>query len=137
MTSARLAVMALDATLRTAASALSNRNIGLLVICDGNRRAIGVVSKSDIVSHLTNVGVTETPISNLMSRNIVFCRPEDDLYSTWQSMTAQSLQNMPVLGIDSTPQGVLDIRDAFKALYEQEEYEERLLLNYIAGVGYQ
>jgi hypothetical protein len=44
---------------------------------------------------------------------------------------------MPILGPDAKPIGVLDIRDALRALFEQEEYEERLLINYIAGVGYQ
>jgi hypothetical protein len=29
----------------------------------------------------------------------------------------------------------LDNRDALKALYEQEEYQERLLSNYVADVG--
>jgi hypothetical protein len=33
--------------------------------------------------------------------------------------------------------GVLDIRDAFEVLFEQEEYQEGLLVNYVAGVGYQ
>ena len=72
-----------------------------------------------------------------MSRNIVSCSPEDDLYATWQRMAAQSLQNIPVLSADLKPLGVLDIRDALKTLFEQEENQERLLSNYIAGVGYQ
>jgi CBS domain-containing protein len=137
MTSARLVVIAIDATLRTAAFALSHPHVGLLVVCDESGRAAAVVSKSDIVRHLANVGVIETPIANLMSRNIVFCRPEDDLHATWQRMAAQSLQNLPVLDTDSRPLGVLDIRDALEVLFEQEEYQERLLVNYIAGVGYQ
>jgi hypothetical protein len=44
---------------------------------------------------------------------------------------------MPVLGTDSKPLGVLDIRDALKVLFEQEEYQEQMLFNYVAGVGYQ
>jgi hypothetical protein len=52
-------------------------------------------------------------------------------------MAAQSLQNIPVLSTHSTPVGVLDIRDALNVLFEQEEQDERLLINYIAGVGYQ
>jgi CBS domain-containing protein len=137
MTAARLAVIAIDASLRNAAVALSNRHIGLLVVCDENRMAAGVVSKSDIVRHLSGVGVAETPVANLMSRNIVSCSPEDDLYATWQRMAAEGLQNMPVLGTGSKPLGVLDIRDVLKALFEQEEYQERLLCNYVAGIGYQ
>lgn len=137
MISARLAVIAVDATLRTAAFALSRSHIGLVIVCDENRKATGVVSKSDIVRHLTNAGVVEASVAALMSRNIVSCSPEDDLYATWQRMAAQSLQNIPVLSADSKPLGVLDIRDALKALFEQEKYQEQLLFNYVTGVGYQ
>jgi CBS domain-containing protein len=137
MTSARLVVVSTDATLRTAASALSSPHIGLIVVCDENGEAAGVVSKSDLVRYLTSMGVTEAPVSTLMSPNIISCRPEDDLYATWQMMEAQSLQNMPVISTDAKPLGVLDIRDALKVLFEQEEYQERLLLNYVAGAGYQ
>ena len=137
MTSARLAVIAIGATLRAAACALSNRDIGLVIVCDGHGNAAGVVSKLDIVRHLTGVGGMEASVENLMSRNVVACRPEDDLYVTWQQMAPQSLQNIPVLAADGKPLGVLDIRDALKVLFEQEEYQERLLVNYVAGVGYQ
>jgi CBS domain-containing protein len=136
-TSARLAVIAVDATLRAAALALSHAHIGLLIVCDGNGRAAGVVSKSDIVRHVATAGLAEAPIAALMSRNVVSCRPADDLYATWQRMAAQNLQNMPVLTADLMPLGILDIRDALKVLFEQEEYQEQLLINYVAGVGYQ
>ncbi len=72
-----------------------------------------------------------------MSRNVRSCRREDDLYATWQRMAGQNLQNMPVLSAELVPVGVLDIRDALKVLFEQEEYQEQLLINYVAGVGYQ
>jgi hypothetical protein len=52
-------------------------------------------------------------------------------------MAARNLQNIPVLSADSKPLGALDIRDALKVLFEQEEYQEQLLSNYVAGVGYQ
>ena len=72
-----------------------------------------------------------------MSRTIVSCRSTDDVHDVWQTMATQGLQNVPVLGAGSKPLGILDIRDAMKALFEQEEYQERLLTNYIAGIGYQ
>ena len=136
-TAARLVVITTDTLLRSAAIALSNPRIGLLVVCDERQRATGVVSKSDILRHLSDVGVAETQVAALMSRNIVSCGPEDDLYAIWQKMAAMSLQNLPVLDVDSKPLGVLDIRDALKILLEQEEYQERLLTNYVAGIGYQ
>jgi CBS domain-containing protein len=137
LTSARLVVISTDATLRTAASALSSRHIGLIIVCNNRNKAIGVVSKSDIIRHLTSVGLTETPVVTLMSPDIVSCRPDDDLYATWQMMTTEGRQNVPVLSTDLVPLGVLDIRDALKTLLQEEKYQEQLLLNYVAGVGYQ
>jgi CBS domain-containing protein len=137
VTKARLAVIATNATLRNAAVALSGPDIGLVVICEENGSVAGVVSKSDLVRHLMLDGIPDAPVAVQMSRDIVSCRPEDDLYSTWKVMAAGSLQNIPVLGTDSKPIGVLDIRDAMKGLFEHEEYQERLLFDYVAGVGYQ
>jgi hypothetical protein len=51
-------------------------------------------------------------------------------------MAARGLQNVPVLGKGEKPLGILDIRDALAALLDEEQYQERLLANYIAGVGY-
>jgi CBS domain-containing protein len=135
--SARLVTIATDATVRTAASAFSSPHVGLLVVCDENGTIAGVVSKSDLVRHLTRAELVQAPIAALMSRDVVSCSLDDDLYAAWQRMAARSLQNIPVLGTDAKPLGVLDIRDALKALFEQEEYQERLLSNYVGGVGYQ
>lgn len=137
MTSARLATVTASATLLTAARVLSRPQVGFVIVCDESGRAAGVLSKSDVIRHLTNAGMTEASATNVMSRSIVSCRPQDDLYATWQKMAARSLQNMPVLGTDLMPLGVLDIRDALRALFMNEEYQERLLQNYIDGVGYQ
>jgi predicted transcriptional regulator len=72
-----------------------------------------------------------------MSRKIISCDPADELQAAWQTMVDRRLQNMPVLGADLKPLGVLDIRDAMKVLYEQEQLQEHMLADYIAGIGYQ
>jgi CBS domain-containing protein len=137
VTKARLAVIATNGTLRNAAVALSGPHIGLVVICAENGTVAGVVSKSDLVRYLMLDAIPDASVVVQMSRDIVSCRPEDDLYSTWKVMVAGGFQNIPVLGTDSKPLGVLDIRDAMKALFEHEEHQERLLFDYVASVGYQ
>jgi CBS domain-containing protein len=136
-TSARLMTIDVGATLRAAALLFSRPGIGLVVVCHGNGGAAGVLSKSDLVRHLANSGPMQTTAATLMSQPIVYCTPDDDVHSVWQTMAAHGLQNMPVLGVDRKPLGILDIRDAMKELFEQEELQERLLTNYIAGIGYQ
>jgi signal-transduction protein with cAMP-binding, CBS, and nucleotidyltransferase domain len=137
VTSVRLMVIDAGATLQIAALALLRPGIGLLVACDNNGRAAGVISKSDLVRCLTWSAPTEMTATDLMSSRIISCSPNDDLYDIWKMMAAQSLQNVPVLNQDLIPLGMLDIRDAIKALFEQEEYQEHLLANYVAGIGYQ
>jgi CBS domain-containing protein len=137
MTSPRLRVISTDAEIRAAALALSKPDVGLVVVCHHDGAAVGVLSKSDLVRHLARSGSAGARAATLMSRHVISCRPDDDVHAIWQAMTAQAIQNVPVLGADSKPLGVLDIRDAMKVLLEQGEFEERLLANYIAGIGYQ
>jgi CBS domain-containing protein len=134
ITSTRLRVINTEATLQVAALSLSNPGIGLVIVCNGNGRAAGVLSKSDLIRHLAHREPAEP--STLMSREIISCDPDDDVHDVWRTMVARGLQNVPVLAADSKPSGVLDIRDAMKALFEQEEFQERMLTNYIAGIGY-
>jgi CBS domain-containing protein len=129
-------VIGTDATVQAAALALNEPAIGLVVVCHHGGEAAGVLSKSDLVRHLALSGSAGATAATLMTRRVVSCRPDDDVHAIWQAMTAQALQNMPVLGADSKPLGILDIRDAMNALLEQEEFEEQLLANYIAGIGY-
>jgi CBS domain-containing protein len=129
-------VIDINATLQAAAVSLSNAGIGLAVVSAENGKATGVLSKSDLIRHLTYREPAEASVVTLMSRNIVSCDPNDELCAVWQVMVAQRLKNMPVLGPDSKPLGVLDIRDAMKVLFEQEQLQEHMLADYIAGVGY-
>jgi CBS domain-containing protein len=131
----RLAVIDLEAPLRDAASLLAQPGIGLVIVCS-KISATGVLSKSDIVRHLAAGGRAETSVAFLMSRPFVSCEPSDRVCDVWQTMTERKLQNIPVLGADRMPLGVLDIRDAMKALYDHMQFEEQMLVDYIAGTGY-
>src|SRR5262249_39012706 len=95
LTSPRLIVIAAQATLQVVARSLSTPGIGLVMVCDANGRAVGVLSQSDLIRHLAQSGPVKVPITTLMSRDIVACAPDDDLYTVWETMAAQRLHNMP------------------------------------------
>ncbi|RWD32557.1 MAG: CBS domain-containing protein [Mesorhizobium sp.] len=136
LTSTRLVVINFDAAVQTAARWLSRPGVGLIVVCNGYGCAEGVLSKSDLVRHLAG-STSIQPVSALMSRSIVSCSPQDDVHAVWQTMAARNPQNIPVVDDGPKPLGVLDIRDAMKALFEQEEMQEQMLINYVSGIGYQ
>ena len=108
---------------------------GLLVVCNPEGEVVGVLSRLDLIRHLADGEARET-LASLMTTEVVSCRPEDDLYAVWKLMAERRLQSLPVLGVESRPISVLDLRDALKALFEQEQYQERLLEHYVAGFGY-
>ena len=134
-TSGRLMMIASYATVATAARALLDQNVGLLVVCGPEGQAVGVLSRLDLVRHLADGGAHET-LASLMTTEVVSCRPEDDLYTVWKLMSERRLQSLPVMGVESRPIGVLDLRDALRALFEEEQYQEHLLEHYVAGFGY-
>jgi CBS domain-containing protein len=135
--SARLRTVGVEATVQAAASSFSRPGARLVVVCDKSGKAVGVLSKSDLINHLANSGSVAAPVAGLMRSGIVSCGPADDVHAVFQSMTAQNFQSLPVLDAGSVPLGVLDIRDALKALFEEEEFEEQSLIDYIARAGYQ
>jgi CBS domain-containing protein len=136
VTSSRLMVIDKEATLQAAARSLSRPGVGLIIVCGDGGRAAGVLSKSDIIRHLAHRDPARASVATLMSRDIVACAPNEEVYAVWQKMLAQRLQNMPVIGSDSIPMGVLDVRDAMRTLFEQEQLQERMLTDYIEGLGY-
>jgi CBS domain-containing protein len=133
---ATLIVIDSNATVQTAVLLLSRPGIGLIVVCNASGGAEGVLSKSDLVRHLTGpMSSTPPVVSGLMSEPIVSCGPQDDVHDVWENMAARNLQNIPVVDGSSRPLGILDIPDAMKALLE-EEIQAQMLFNYVTGVGY-
>jgi CBS domain-containing protein len=134
---ARLSVISRDALFLAAARIFGTGKTRMLVVCDGGRGAIGVVTRTDAMRHVgENANPLVARIAELMTSNVVAARPFDDLLATWQMMTRCRLNHLPVLDHRDRPVGVLTADDALAALLEIERYEEHLLADYVAGIGY-
>lgn len=134
----RLVTIGDDAPLIDAAKLLGDRHIDLVVVCSSDELLAGVVTKTDVVrqiSHCQGSGCT-TAVSTVMTRTVILCHPNDLLHDVWSIMKERGLKNIPVVGQDSRPIGVLNVRDALDALLEEVEYEEVLLCEYVMCVGY-
>lgn len=132
----RLAITRRDAPLAEVATMLAKTKHDLLVVCDGVGFALGVITRSDVVRHLSVAGDSLAPAEDLMSTSVIACSIADDLMSTWQDMHRRGLNNMPVLNGRRIPVGILGERDALAALLSAEQEQETTLIDYIAGFGY-
>lgn len=134
--SARLATISPDTPFVSAARLFGQGGFRILVVCQDDR-ALGIITRGDAMRH---VGEHENPltvvVAELMTATFTSARPSDDLLATWKAMAAARLNHVPILDEAGTPLGVLTADDALRALFESDEYEEHLLGDYIAGLGY-
>jgi CBS domain-containing protein len=134
----RLVTVKIDALLVDAARLLNGPQLNLVVVCDDPGKMAGVITKTDVVgsiSHCTGFSCT-TAAANVMTRDVQYCRPDDWLHDVWSIIKQHGLKNIPVVDQDSVPVGVLNARDALQVLLEDVQYEEQMLRDFVAGVGY-
>lgn len=134
----RLVTIGDDAPLIAAAKLLGDFHTDLVVVCGSDELLAGIITKTDIVrqiSHCQGSGCMAAA-SAVMTRTVILCHPSDLLHDVWSTMKERGLKNIPVVGQDSRPIGVLNARDALEVLLQEVEYEELLLREYVMCVGY-
>ena len=132
-----LVTIADDARLIEAAKLLRS-GTDLVIVCSSQGLLAGVITKTDIVEQISQCqgAICTIAASLAMSRDVVFCRPEDQLQDVSARMKERGLKNIPVVDEHSRPMGVLTARAILRVLLHNVEYEEALLMDYVKGVGY-
>ncbi len=133
----RLVTVTSDAPLVIAARSFAP-GIDIVVVCDSEGALAGVVTKTDVVGRISTCegASCRTAVSAVMTRDAVCCRPDDFVRDLWSTMKERGLRNVPVIGPDSEPLGVLSAGDVLQAQLEDVEDEEALLRDYVMCVGY-
>jgi CBS domain-containing protein len=135
----RLAVLSQEASLVDAARILANRDTPLVVVCDSDGIAVGVISPGHIVNVLATAGVDAVGFNAgaIMTKPALSCHIDEALDQVWAVMSSRTLPCAPILDEDGRAQGVLFARDVAIALIDEANYDEKLLRDYVMGVGYQ
>ncbi len=123
-----------DATIRELAALLRERRIGCVVVPDGDGGVAGILSERDVVAGLAKEGpaVLDRPVSSIMTRDVVVCRPADDLLRIMSMMTDRRIRHLPVV-VDGRLAGLISIGDVVKARMAELETESESLREYIAA----
>ncbi len=134
----RLAVLREETLVPDAARILANPQTPLIVVCDKEGIAVGVMSRTDIIKLLASAGAAacDTTAATIMTRRIVSCHVDQPLQQVWSVLNARSFRCAPILDM-GRPQGVVHGQDLVRALLDEERHEEDLLRDYVTGVGYQ
>ena len=120
-----------DTPVATLIAGLVNRNIGAMVVV-GPEGPVGIVSERDVVHKLHELGadLLTRPVSEIMTKHLVFCSPEDTVDSLSAAMTHNRVRHIPVI-TDGRLAGIVSIGDIVKTRMEELEAEQEQLQAYI------
>ncbi len=115
------------ATLATVAQRLRLERIGALVVLDGAKLA-GIISERDVVHAFAahRAETSEIKVADVMTRDVITCRPEDSLTRVLGVMTRHRVRHLPVLE-GGRVTGLISIGDAVKHRLDELETEAAVL----------
>lgn len=111
-----------------AAALLTNKKVGVAVVCDAKGKLQGVLSERDIVKGLSQYGkaALEMPVRNVMSSPVVTCAPGDSVKSVMSVMTERRIRHLPVVEKDELL-GIVSIGDAVNFRLTEAQLEMGVL----------
>ena len=122
-----------DAPVIDAVRLMAERSIGALLVMEGPR-LVGIVSERDYARKvvLQGRGSADTPVSAIMTSQLVTVRPEDTVDRCMAIVTERRIRHLPVLrGQDLV--GLVSIGDLVKAVIEDQKVELDHLQRYITS----
>jgi CBS domain-containing protein len=100
-------------SLNTAAKIMWGHDIGCVPIVDKNERLVGMVTDRDICmsAYLQGMALKGALVSTAMSKDVSFCRPEDDLTTAEKLMQEKQIHRLPVIDVQRKLIGIISVND--------------------------
>ena len=122
-----------DATVYEALSLMAEKNVGALVILEGETLE-GLISERDYARKIILKGKfsKDTPVHEIMSREPVTVTMDDDLEHCMELMTDKRVRHLPVVE-EGRLLGIISIGDVVKGIIDHKEFIIQQLEKYIKG----
>ncbi len=122
-------------TVLAAARVLVERNIGSLVVTDG-QRLVGIFTERDILRLTAREPreLASIQIGGVMTRDVITAAPDDTVAAVMDVMTENRVRHVPIVAGGELA-GIVSIGDLVNACRESAESENSQLRQYIQGVG--
>jgi len=115
-----LIIVGPDDTVADAMKALAENNIGALPVCDDTEKLLGILSERDIVREISRqgTGLIDQKISQVMTKEVFTCKPEDDTNDVMEVMQANRFRHIPVV-VDGHVTRMISTRDLMGAVLDE------------------
>ncbi|MGH7855790.1 MAG: CBS domain-containing protein, partial [Candidatus Binatia bacterium] len=106
-------------TVYEAVRQMDRANTGSVVVVQGER-LVGIFTERDLMRRvvLKGLDLTATPVSAVMTRDLVYSRPDEPAEAVMTKMTQHRCRHLPVVDGDNLL-GVISIGDVMKELSEE------------------
>lgn len=113
--------IALDESVFRALQLMAERDVGAVVVQDQNK-VVGMISERDYARKVVLAGKAsgDTPVSEIMTRNVVSVTPEHTVPQCMQLMTEKRMRHLPVLE-NGWLIGIVSIGDLLKEMLLHDE----------------
>lgn len=103
-------------TVEIAARKMRDRNIGFLPVCENGMKVVGTITDRDLaIRVLAEKKGADTPIGNVMSREVVACRPEDDLERAEELLARHKKSRIMCIDESGKLVGIVSLSDVAQA----------------------
>jgi CBS domain-containing protein len=101
---------------------MSDRRVGLVVVCSEGGRVLGVISERDIVRAvaINKDHISDLVVEELYTRDVKTCLPSDDVRDVMRQMHEGRFRHMPVVEHGNL-KGLVSVGDILEYLKEQSE----------------
>jgi len=122
-------------TVAAAAGLLHARRVGAMVVMDAKDQVAGILSERDVVRAVSDgggQGALSRPVSEFMTKEVVFADPSESVDALLSRMTDRRIRHLPVCK-DGRLLGIVSIGDLVKSKIAEAEAEAQHLKDYIAA----
>jgi CBS domain-containing protein len=128
-----LFVLQRDATVIEAVRLMTDNNVGIVAVLDGDR-LVGVFSERDVVQRVVDRGVDpRTPLADVMTTDLIVADADEDYQSAMSKMDGANIRHLPVVS-GGRLLSMLSIRDLMRVDMEHKGAEIRYLQEYLYQV---
>lgn len=122
-----------EATVLDAIKLMAEREIGALIVTEHDS-VVGMLSERDYARKVLLKGRSsrDTPIRDIMTTNVIFAEPDQDVDHCMTVMTEKRVRHLPVLE-EGRLIGIVSIGDLVKSIISEQQETIEQLENYIRG----
>ena len=110
-----------ETSVSEAARRMAERNVGSIVVVDGDGRPVGILTERDMVRIVAQGLAPETPVEKVMTRGLVTASPDAPASRLLCTMLEKGIRHIPVVDGEGRLLGIVSLRDLVRAEAAREQ----------------